>query len=79
MPYYVYKIRPGITDLVKPLEKIAEFEKFKEAKSFVRDKRVGEDGGEPVTYKIIFAETSLEAEERLQERREPSVVREWEK
>jgi hypothetical protein len=79
MPYYVYKIRPGITDLVKPLEKIAEFENFKEAKQFVRDKRTGEDGGGAVTYKIIFAETSLEAEERLQERRDAPIVREWEK
>ncbi|MCG6887589.1 MAG: hypothetical protein LJE74_10295 [Proteobacteria bacterium] len=79
MPYYVYKIKPGITDLVKPLEKIEEFESFMEAKQFVRNKRAGEDGGEPVTYKIIFAETLLEAEERLQERRDAPIVREWEK
>jgi hypothetical protein len=79
MPYYVYKIKPGITDLIKELERIEEFENFKDAKDFVKDKRAGENGGTPVIYKIIFAENPLEAEERLLEVREPDVVREWEK
>jgi len=79
MPYYVYLIKPGVTNLVKGLEKVAEFENFKEAKIFVKDKRSGQDGEEPVTYKIIFAENVLEAEERLSEQREAPILREWEK
>lgn len=79
MPYYVYKIKPGVTELVKEVEKIEEFENFKEAKQFVKDKRAGEDGQGPVSYRIIFADNPLEAEERLLEVREPTVVREWEK
>jgi hypothetical protein len=79
MPYYVYLIKQGVTNLVKGLEKVAEFENFKEAKTFVKDKRSGQDGEEPVTYKIIFAENVLEAEERLSEQREAPILREWEK
>ena len=79
MPYYVYLIKQGVTNLVKGLEKVAEFENFKQAKSFVKEKRSGQDGEEPVTYKIIFAENVLEAEERLSEQREAPILREWEK
>jgi len=79
MPYYVYLIKPGVTNLVKGLEKVAEFENFKQAKTFVKEKRSGQDGEEPVTYKIIFAENALEAEERLSEQREAPILREWEK
>ena len=39
MPYYVYLIKQGVTNLVKDLEKIDEFENYKEAKNFVKDKR----------------------------------------
>lgn len=79
MPYYVYKIKPGVTDLIKNLEKVSEFENYKEAKTFVKEKRIGQDGEEPVTYKIIFADNPLEAEERLSEQREAPILREWEK
>ncbi len=79
MPYYVYLIKPGVTDLIKDLEKVSEFESFKEAKSFVKEKRSGKSEGETMTYKIIFAENVLEAEERLSEHREAPILREWEK
>ena len=79
MPYYVYLIKPGVTNLVKDLEKVSEYENFKEAKTFVKDKRSGQNEDEAVTYKIIFAENVLEAEERLSEQREEPILREWEK
>lgn len=79
MPYYVYLIKPGVTKLVKDLEKISEFENFKEAKAFVTTKRGDQGGDETATYKIIFAENVLEAEERLSEQREEPILREWEK
>ncbi|NNF96239.1 MAG: hypothetical protein HKM94_04855 [Halobacteria archaeon] len=79
MPYYVYSIKPGVTDLVKGLEKISEFETFKQAKTFVKDKRNEQDDASPVAYKIIFADNPLEAEERLSEQREAPILREWEK
>lgn len=79
MPYFVYKIAPGISKIVKNIEPLAEYEKFKEAKNFAKEKRQQEDASENNTYKVIFAENSIDAEEKLQEQREESIVREWEK
>lgn len=79
MPYYVYLIKPGVTNLVKDLEKVSEFESFKEAKTFVKDKRANQGEGEAASYKIIFAKNALEAEEQLSEQREAPILREWEK
>ena len=79
MPYFVYKIAPSISKIVKSLEPLAEFEKFKEAKVFAKNKRQEDSADEGNTYKIIFAENSIEAEEKLQEHREETIVREWEK
>ena len=78
MPYFVYKIAPGISNIVKNLEQMADFEKFKDAKNFAKEQRQTDtDSGN--VYKVIFAENNLDAEEKLQEHREETVLREWEK
>ena len=79
MPYFVYKIAPGISKIVKNIEPLAEYEKFKEAKNFAKEKRQEEETDSGNIYKVIFAENSIDAEEKLQEQREESIVREWEK
>jgi len=79
MPYFVYKIAPGVSNIVKNLEPLDDFEKFKEAKNFAKEKRQQETAESGNIYKVIFAENSIEAEEKLQEQREESIVREWEK
>lgn len=79
MPYFVYKIAPGITKIVKNIEPLADFEKFKEAKNFAKMKREEESTDAGNTYKIIFAENIIDAEEKLQEQREETILREWEK
>ncbi len=79
MPYFVYKIAPGVSKIVKNLEPLDDFEKFKEAKNFAKEKRQQDDADAGNVYKIIFAENSIDAEEKLQEQREESIVREWEK
>ena len=61
MPYYVYLIKPGVTNLVKNLEKVSDFENFKQAKNFVKEKRADQDEDKSLTYKIIFADNALEA------------------
>ena len=78
MPYFVYKITPGITNLLKNLELASEFESFKEAKNFVKDQRpsLAENNS---TLKIIFADNSLQAEEQLMEKRDAPILQEWEK
>ena len=79
MPYYVYKILPAVSNIVKNMEKIAEFENFKEAKTFAYDKRKELAEGDDTVIKIIHAKNPLQAEELLSEKREQPILREWEK
>ena len=79
MPYFIYKISPGPTNLIKSLEKVEEHEQYKQAQDKVRKLRAEQDAASNVTYKVIFAANALEAEERLQEHREAPILREWEK
>ena len=79
MPYYVYKIMPSVGNLVKNLELLENFENYKDAKQLVRQERIDQDADDQSTFKVMFAETELEAEEKLMERREDTIVREWEK
>lgn len=79
MPYFVYKIAPGVSKIVKNLETLENFEKFKDAKNFTKEKRQQENAEDGNIYKIIFAENSIDAEEKLQEQREETIMREWEK
>ncbi len=79
MPYYIYKISPGPTDIVKNLELLTQFEVFKEAKNSAKNTRSELPADSNITIKVIFADTELDAEEKLFEKREASIVKEWEK
>lgn len=79
MPYYVYKILPSVGNLVKNLELQDSFENYKDAKKLVKQKRIDQAADDQATFKVMFAETELEAEEKLMEHREETIVREWEK
>ena len=79
MPYYLYKITPGPTDLLKTLAKIEQHESFKEAKQRARSLRAQMPETENYIIKVMFAESELQAEEQLMEKREQPILREWEK
>jgi len=79
MPYYIYKIIAGPTDLVKTLEKIEQYDAFKEARQLARSLRAGMSDNDNYTVKVMFADSELEAEEKLMEKREQPILREWEK
>lgn len=79
MPYFVYKVTPGPSQMVKQLELLTQFDGFNEAKNHARGLRAELGGDSEVIIKVIFAATPLEAEERLQEHREAPILREWEK
>ena len=79
MPYYVYKMSPGVTALVKNLEAVDEFAAYAEAKKRARALRSAESLAPDTTVKIVFAESRLEAEELLQEKRDKPILKEWEK
>ena len=80
MPYFIYQMtsQEGMS-LVKNLELIGEFETFKEAKKFAREKRAGLSADSDQTIKVMFAENQLIAEEQLLEHREKPVMMEHEK
>jgi len=78
MPYFVYQISEGATNIVKNLEKIAEFEAYKEAKNHARDIRP-DVVNESTQVRVVFADNALHAEELLMEKREKPIMAEWEK
>lgn len=79
MPYYIYKITPGPTNLTKSLEKLEQHETFKDAKQRARAMRAASDDTDASTIKVMFADNELDAEEKLLEKREQPILREWEK
>jgi hypothetical protein len=78
MPYFVYKITQP-TPVVKNLDFQKEFETFKEAKTYAREMRAGLPLNGGIEVKMIHAANQLQAEELLLEKREKTVVMEWEK
>ena len=56
-----------------------QFEIFNDAKAHARSLRAELGVDSPITVKVIFAATALEAEEKLHESREAPIMREWEK
>ena len=79
MPYYLFKISArDKLDLVKNLELLQAFDAFKAAKNEAK-KRRAEQPLDGVTYKVMFAENQLDAEERLLEKRAKPVLMEHER
>ncbi len=77
--YYIYKITQLPGNVIKKLEKAGQFDKFKEAKKQVSVLRNEKPVDEQALFKIIFADSELDAEQTLQEKREERIVEEWEK
>ncbi|MGQ9684708.1 MAG: hypothetical protein ACUVT2_00160 [Thiobacillaceae bacterium] len=71
MPYYIYKIGP-----LNILEKQAQADDFKAAKTIANELRKGVDPASGQTIKMIFAENELAAEDTLSQPREldPSLA-----
>ena len=79
MAYYIFRIIPGPTDLVKNIEYLTEFEQYREARQFCRTQRAEQVPGSSDVYKMVFASTQLAAEEILHEKKEKPILRSWEK
>lgn len=65
--------------MIKNLKKIDRFDSYKEAKNQVKVLRNEQAATEAALYKIIFADSELDAEQKLQEKREAPIIQEWEK
>ena len=70
MPYFVYKIIPPF----KQLEKVDSFPNFKEASAFAKTARAGMVAADNYALKVIFAENELQAEDLLNQVREPEPM-----
>jgi len=79
MPYYLYKISPGPTDIIKSLELVTQFDSFKESKNTAKKMRSELPTDTNIIIKVMFADNQLDAEEKLSEKRPPTIVKEWEK
>ncbi len=79
MPYFVFRVETAEFAMLKQLEKINDFESFKEAKKFARQTRAEQAEGDAAEIKVIFADNQLAAEEMLSEKREKPIVMEHEK
>ena len=79
MPYYIYQINQTAGSIVKNLKLLKHYDAFRQAKSEVRAMREAMPDADQPEFKIIFAESELQAEELLQEKRETPVLMEWEK
>ena len=79
MPYYIYTVTVKDQATMKKAALVNEFEKFKAAKSEVRQLRSEKPLNEGQSYKIIFADNPAEAEKKVTEIREEPIAREWEK
>jgi hypothetical protein len=79
MPYYLYKITPGDTPTSKTLDLVNEYDSFRHAKQQAKSLRIAQPADAKHIYKIMFAGSQGEAEQRLLEVREEPVVKEWEK
>ncbi len=79
MPYYIYQINQTPGSIVKTLKMLKHYEAFQQAKSEVRAMRKAMFEEDRSELKMIFAESELQAEELLQEKRETPVLMEWEK
>ena len=79
MPYYIYTVTMKDQATMKKSALVNEFEKFKAAKSEVRQLRSEKPLDEGQSYKIIFADNQAEAEKKVTEIREQPIAREWEK
>ena len=79
MPYYLFKISTNDKlDLVKDLELLDVFDVFRAAKTEAKRLRAEQSDGE-ASFKVMFADSQLSAEEQLLEKREKPVLMEHER
>ena len=79
MPYFIYQLQKNNLAQIKDVELITQFDDYKEAKNFARDKRAELELKDPGDIKIMFADNEELAEKKLLENRDAPILREWEK
>ncbi len=79
MPYYIFQVKQSSGSIVRQLQLASKFDDYRLAKSEIRKLRATQPQQNDEIWKMVFAESELQAEELLQEKREEPVLMEWEK
>ena len=79
MPYFIFQINQTPGSLIKKLTLVNKFEHYRQAKTNIHDLRTKASPDDQQVWKMLFADSELQAEELLQEKREAPVLMEWEK
>lgn len=79
MPYYIYQIEQSAGAVIKRLQLTYKCDDYRQAKVEIRKLRDKQPQQDKQQWKMVFAESELQAEELLQEKREAPVLMEWEK
>ena len=79
MPYFIFQVNQTPGTLVKKLTLVDKHDHYRQAKANIKGLRARASPDDPPEWKMLFAESELQAEELLQEKREAPVLMEWEK
>ncbi len=71
MPYYLYRVSQ--IGSIRQLEKLAQFDKFKEASTAAKELRKNA-GPQQDLFRVVFGENELQAEDTLNTVRDPQPV-----
>lgn len=71
MPYYIYRV---VEFPIRNLEKLEQHDVYREASARIKQIRKELTEGSPANIKMIYAESELQAEDLLNEVREPQPM-----
>ncbi len=71
MPYYLYRVSQ--IGSIRQLEKLAQFDKFKEASAAAKEMRKNAAPGQDL-FRVVFGENELQAEDTLNTPRDAQPV-----
>jgi hypothetical protein len=71
MPYYLYRVSQ--IGSIRQLEKLAQFDKFKEASAAAKEMRKNAAQQQDL-FRVVFGENELQAEDMLNTVRDPQPV-----
>lgn len=79
MPYFVFSLNKGTNGVIRDAQMLDQFDDYKQAKLFARERRAQDDVKQAEDIKIMFADNIDHAEYHLLENRDAPILREWEK
>ncbi|MEM8843949.1 MAG: hypothetical protein AAGB35_02800 [Pseudomonadota bacterium] len=79
MPYFIFHLEKGTNGVVRDAELLDQFDDYKQAKQYARDKRNELNVKEAADIKIMFEENQDLAMQKVMKNRDAPILREWEK